>query len=59
MSCATDEPEELKGLLSTYDIMTKYMQWQDTGHVIAFEVDKKGEVRDTEYIEQARNLGAQ
>lgn len=59
VSCATDEPEELKGLLSTYSIMTEYMQWHDTGHVIAFEVDKKGEVRDTKYIEQARNLGAQ
>lgn len=59
VSCATDEPDELKGLLSTYSIMMEYMQWHDTGRVIAFEVDKKGEVRDTKYIEQARNLGAQ
>lgn len=59
VSCATDEAEELEGLLSTYHIMTKYMQWYDTGHVIAYGMDGKGEVRNTKYIEQAKNLGAQ
>lgn len=58
LAAATDEVTELKGIQETYRIMIHYMEWKNRGEIFAYGVSEKGEVRNTDYLEKARNFGA-
>ena len=58
LTAATDVRDELKGMQESYQILADFMCWHSIGQVIAYGVDKKGDIRDTEYLEQAKGLGA-
>ena len=58
LAAATDVQEEAKGMLESYRILAEYMHWHSVGEVVAYGVDKKGDVRNTAYLEQAQELGS-
>ena len=45
-------------MLESYRILAEYMHWHSVGEVAAYGVDKKGDVRNTAYLEQAQELGS-
>ena len=58
LAAATDVENEIKGVQESYRILAEYMRWHSVGEVIAYGVDKKGDVRNTAYLEQAKELGS-
>ena len=56
LAAATDVQEEAKGMLESYRILAEYMHWHSVGEVVAYGVDKKGDVRNTAYLEQAQEV---
>lgn len=51
-------PYKFDGALRTYELMVEYMKWENRGVILASGVWEKGDVSSTQYVEEAKALGA-
>ncbi len=54
---ATEEEKEFEGLTTTYKIIADYLNWTDKGILIAKGVNNKGDIKNTEFLKKAEEMG--
>ena len=58
MVCGEDDREcGFDGIVRTYELMVEYLEWKDTGRIIVTNVNDKGDIRKTDALQRAEQLG--
>ena len=58
LTCAEmPDPWIFDGIVKSYENIARFLGWQDRGQVHAYSVQKVGDIKGTEYLEQAYQLG--
>jgi hypothetical protein len=58
ISCGClDDMEIFTGIVKTYELMAKYTDWQDKGILTIPKISEIGDIRNTDGLERAKNLG--
>lgn len=47
----------LEGVEKSYELICRHIHWDDRGVISAKRVNAKGEIKNTDYLEEAENLG--
>lgn len=56
--CAeTDEMKDFEGIVSTYDLITSYLSWDDRGKILVPSVNKVGDIEKTDALRKAEEAG--
>lgn len=53
----TDRLEDFDGMVKTYQSINDYMKWKDAGVLLALNVNQKGDILKTDYLEQVHKMG--
>lgn len=53
---STDECD-YEGISTTYKLMANYLKWEDKGILIVPGVSEKGDIKNTDYLDKAEELG--
>jgi multimeric flavodoxin WrbA len=60
LCCAeTEDSSEFAGILSSYEIIAKYLNWEDKGHLLVPNVNLVGDIRKTNALAKAEEMGKQ
>jgi len=58
ISCGClDDMEIFEGIVKIYELMAKYIGWQDKGILTIPKISEIGDIRNTDGLERAKNLG--
>lgn len=54
----TDDIKEFEGIIKTYEIFTKFLEWKNRGEIIVPNVNNKGDIKSNIALDEALKLGA-
>jgi multimeric flavodoxin WrbA len=54
---ATSDMADFKGIIETYEIILKYESWENRGILIVPNVNEIGDIKSTDWLEKAKNMG--
>ena len=46
-----------EGISATFDVMCRYLRWENAGSVLALGCGSREEIKESEYLSQAEVLG--
>ena len=47
----------MEGISATFDVMCRYLRWENAGSVLALGCGSREEIKESEYLSQAEVLG--
>ena len=54
---ADREDWAMEGISATFDVMCRYLRWENAGSVLALGCGSREEIKESEYLSQAEVLG--
>ena len=57
VSAAADDMSDFDGIVKSFELINRYMQWENAGTLLVPNVNEVGDVKTTDYLKQAEELG--